>query len=41
MLLLPKEVIQLKGQETQPILMKYVAYIAVLSMIVLVTVIFF
>lgn len=42
MLLLPK-VIQLKkdGQETQPILMKYVAYIAVLSMvIVLVTFIF-
>jgi O-antigen/teichoic acid export membrane protein len=42
MLLLPK-VIQLKkeGQETQPILMKYVAYIAVLStVIVLVTFIF-
>jgi hypothetical protein len=39
MLLLPK-VIQLKkeGQETQPILMKYVAYIAILStIIVLVT----
>ena len=42
MLLLPK-VIQLKkeGQETQPILMKYVAYIAILStIIVLVTFIF-
>jgi O-antigen/teichoic acid export membrane protein len=42
MLLLPK-VIQLKkdGQETQPILMKYVAYIAVLStIIVLITFIF-